>query len=396
MKKFFQQTLEKHQGHLLFQSHSHHVWPDIAFSAMHEYEETVKLKLDLKWQDVFARIIPEAQKRVLALLGLPNSFEISFGANTHELLIRLLSSLVNPRKSLHIMTTAFEYHSARRLFQNLHHHQFIELSVAEGPPVSILESITQSLKNSTSPIDVCFISQSYFLTGFTNIDKDILNLVKSFPHTHFVIDCYHSFAARPLDYSDAPCNVSFLGGSYKYAMSGEGACYLAIHYQAKVHEPILNGWLAEFSSLEKSALSSSSALQFSHGFWRFMGATLDPCGLYRFVSVWNFLETNSISPAKIRQHSLSCQKAFIESISDDLMQALCVFSHENQGNFLSLKLPTENNASRSFEELAKRNVFVDTRTSYLRLGFGPYIDEQNSQDMAKILNDLKATLLEVD
>ena len=40
------------------------------------------------------------------------------------------------------------------------------------------------------------------------------------------LDGYHAFLARPVDLSGLADRAFFLAGGYKYAMAGEGACFL--------------------------------------------------------------------------------------------------------------------------------------------------------------------------
>ncbi len=41
------------------------------------------------------------------------------------------------------------------------------------------------------------------------------------------VDGYHSFMAQPVDWSASADRAFYMAGGYKYAMDGEGACFLA-------------------------------------------------------------------------------------------------------------------------------------------------------------------------
>jgi kynureninase len=255
---------------------------------MNEYQELVKSKLDDKWDDIFSNIIPRTQSIIAKHSQWSHPNYVSFAGSTHELLIRLFSALIKNNQPLKVLTSEFEYHSARRLFQNLKSHQLIELEAINCPPVEITDQLTTKLAH--AKFDVCFLSQCFFQSGYTISEKFLMELFKKFPETLFIIDCYHTFAAREINFTSTCKNFALLGGGYKYAMSGEGCCFLAVHPELKVQEPIYNGWMSEFSSLNKSSGSILNPAPVTLGYYRFLGATFDPIGIYRMASVWEYFE----------------------------------------------------------------------------------------------------------
>jgi selenocysteine lyase/cysteine desulfurase len=78
-------------------AHSHHPWPDVTRPAQEAAWRDAARLLDRKWEHVFASVIPEAQRHVARVLGLPDPASIAFGPNTHSFLLRLLSCLPRDR-----------------------------------------------------------------------------------------------------------------------------------------------------------------------------------------------------------------------------------------------------------------------------------------------------------
>lgn len=389
MKKYFSKTLQFHQKNLLFQAHSHHCWPNAAFEGMQFYQELVQQKLDDKWIDIFSSIIPKAQKVVANLLGWPHASYITFGTNTHELLIRLLSSF-QKNAPLNVLTTNYEYHSARRLFQSMKKSEQIILDYVEGKPQNIIEKLNHQLHERV--FDVCFLSQAFFQTGYTLDEKHILELAKKYPHTFFIIDTYHSLAARKLNFATERSNIALLGGGYKYAMSGEGCCFLALHPQAPLQEPTYNGWMAEFSSLSHQTPHLKDLPSATKGYYKFMGATFDPIGLFRLCHVWDIFDQAKITPHLIKSHVKKLQDDFLHSLDQDFQTAMELFAPNEQGNFLSLKFKSVEFAEAFVKTLKERCIFTDSRDTFVRFGFGIYQDKEDVWELVCQLNALKASV----
>ena len=70
------------------------------------------------------------------------------------------------------------------------------------------------------------------------------------PNTFVIIDGYHGFMAVPTDLSMIAERAFYLAGGYKYAMAGEGACFLHCPPGYGLR-PRDTGWYAGFSALEK-------------------------------------------------------------------------------------------------------------------------------------------------
>src|SRR5437868_816395 len=118
--------------------------------------------------------------------------------------------------------------------------------------------------------DLVFFSQVFFDSGFRV--HDLEHIVRSVrdPETFIVIDGYHGFMAVPTDLRAIAERAFYLAGGYKYAMAGEGVCFLHCPpgYGARPRD---TGWYAGFSGLEQRTGGVAYASDGS----RFLGATFD-------------------------------------------------------------------------------------------------------------------------
>ena len=81
-----------------------------------------------------------------------------------------------------------------------------------------------------------------------------------------------------------PQSAFYLGGGYKYAMAGEGCGFMHAPPGFGPRPPV-TGWFAEFEDLSLPP----GSVGYAPDAMRFMGATFDPSGLYRFNAVRRML-----------------------------------------------------------------------------------------------------------
>src|SRR5687767_166555 len=101
---------------LLLTGHSHQAWPDAGLEAQQGAWLAAAALVDDKWGEAFGRA--EIVRRGFARLIGDIGGGIALGANTHELLVRLLSALdlkARPR----LVTTDGEFHTIRRQLDRL-------------------------------------------------------------------------------------------------------------------------------------------------------------------------------------------------------------------------------------------------------------------------------------
>jgi selenocysteine lyase/cysteine desulfurase len=375
----FELSVGRDGGPLHAAAHSHHPWPDVSFAAQQTAWQDAARLLDRKWDHIFEEIIPAAQKHVARQLSLPDPGTIAFGPNTHSFVLRLLSCLPSERPP-RILTTGSEFMSFTRQIARLEEDGLVQMTrIATEPFDSFETRFTEAAR--AGGHDLVFLSQVFFDSGFAV--RDLERIVRAVPdlETFVVIDGYHGFMAIPTDLSAIAARAFYLAGGYKYAMAGEGACFLHCppDYGPRPRD---TGWYAGFGSLE----AASEDVPYADDSSRFLGATFDVSGLYRFNAVQDWLTSQSLSVAGMLAHVRGIERAFLDEL--DLHKApinrgmLVVPDDSRRGRFLAFRTP---NAGTIAEQLGKRNIIVDYRGDRLRIGFGIYHETDDAVRVAQAL-----------
>ena len=148
----------------------------------------------------------------------------------------------------------------------------------------------------------------FFNSGATCGDLDDLAAAVRDPETLIAIDGYHGFMARadrPLRGRAAGSSIS--PGGYKYAMAGEGACFLHCP-PGYAPRPRDTGWFAAFGASRREAGGRGLRRRTAS---RFLGATFDPSGLYRQRAVFAWMESLGLTVEAIHAHVLALQEHFL-------------------------------------------------------------------------------------
>jgi selenocysteine lyase/cysteine desulfurase len=195
-----------------------------------------------------------------------------------------------------------------------------------------------------------------------------------------IIDGYHAFMAveRPLG-PDAARTAFYLGGGYKYAMAGEGAAFLHAPPGFGPRPPI-TGWYAEFDDLTLPP----DMVGYAPDAMRFMGATFDPSGLYRFNAVQRMLGENGLSTARISSLAAGLQRQLVDSIGETALAGAELLNPpgpDPHARFLAFRSP---DAQRWCAQLKQQGCIVDVRADVLRIGLGLYHDEADIVAFARL------------
>ena len=260
---------------------------------------------DRKWDKVMDEIWPAAQEEVAAELGTEQPDAIVFAPNTHELLVRLLAAVFTG-SPVRVLTSDGEFHSARRQFARL---EEAGAAVVERISAEPFESFSDRFLEAarTGRHDFIFVSQLLFASGRTFDRVNELARLGSPGGPFVVIDGYHAFMALERPFGRSASNSAFyLGGGYKYAMAGEGCAFMHAP-QGFAARPPVTGWFAEFEDLSLPPGSVGYAKDAS----RFLGATFDPSGLYRFVAVRRMLGDNGLTTARASRHCERLQERLL-------------------------------------------------------------------------------------
>jgi selenocysteine lyase/cysteine desulfurase len=354
-KHLFSRALEAAPDRLHFAAHSHHLWPDASFAGQMAAWEDAAMLADHKWDRIFAEVIPEAQRHIAAELHLPNPATIAFAPNTHEFLVRIVSAL--PMEKPRILASDGEFHSFRRQSQRWAEAGRIELTTVP------LEQVVDAAQ--TGKFDLIFASQVQFNSGRAQGNLDALAALARPEGPWVVIDGYHGFMATPTDLSALADKVFYLAGGYKYAMAGEGVCFLHVP-PGFAPRPEITGWYAAFESLT----ARQGEVGYATDGRRFLGSTFDPSGLYRFNAVQRMLASEDLTTAAISAH---CDALKAQFVATDPLPQLQLISGP-QARFLALQGDA---APKLYEALAAREVVTDLRGDVLRIGFALYHDESD-------------------
>lgn len=383
-KGLFSRSLSD-RGRLHFASHSHHLWPDASYQGQVQAWNDSAALADRKWDKVMDDVWPEAQSHVARELGSGRPDCVCFSSNTHDFLIRLWSAA--PRRSggaLRVLTTGGEFHSARRQFARWAESGDILLTQVDPEPFdSFSERFLAAAQ--TGEHDFVLVSQVLFGSGRLFDQVTELATLGRPEGPWIVIDGYHAFMAidQPLG-AVAADSAFYLGGGYKYAMAGEGCAFL--HAPSGFGpRPAITGWYAEFEDLSLPPGSVGYAGDAA----RFLGATFDPSGLYRFNAVQRMLMENGLSTDRIAKHTAALQAGFLQSIGDTPLakaELLNPLGPARHARFLALR---SRHALDWYSALQAKNCVTDVRGDVLRIGFGIYQDEDDLERLVTLLRGLE-------
>lgn len=356
-------------GRLHFAAHSHHPWPDATAAAHARYWADSAELADRKWQRIFGEILPRAQDHVARITGLSDARQVAFAPNTHEFVSRIYSCF-DPAKPLRVLTSGAEFHSFRRQTRRLQESGRLQVEeIAPEPWATFTQRFAAAAR--AAPWDLVWLSHVLFDSGF--VVTGLEAICDAAPADALVvIDGYHAFCALPVDLSRIHKRAFYVAGGYKYAMSGEGACWLAIPPDCQLR-PADTGWYASFDTL---SVAPGASVPYSSDAFRFWGATFDASGLYRFNAAMDWLASTGTSVVKVHEHSRALQEAFMAALAKAALPGLTpaqrvVPDGIARGNFLAFEVE---NAEEMYKRITAEHVTIDRRDRRLRFGFGVYHD----------------------
>ncbi|WP_374614662.1 class V aminotransferase [Sphingorhabdus sp.] len=368
-KHLFSRALSANPDRLHFAAHSHHLWPDVSFDGQMAAWDDAARMADLKWSRIMGPVWEEAQRHIARELNLPDPSTIAFSPNTHDFLVRIFSAI--PKRPVRVLATDGEFHSFRRQMA-----RWVEAGEAILSTVSA-DKLTATAE--ASDFDLIFASHVLFNSGAIITDLEGLAALAKPEGPWVVIDGYHGFMAIATDLSAIADRVFYISGGYKYAMAGEGVCFLHAP-PGFAPRPVITGWYAAFEDL---ALPPG-AVGYAQDGGRFLGSTFDPSGLYRFNAVRRMLDAEGLTTPKVSAHVAELQKHFIDANALPDFRLLNPSGSGNHARFLAYKGP---GAAALHAQLENRNVITDVRGDVLRIGFGLY---QDAEDVDRLIEILRA------
>ena len=357
-------------GRIHLAAHSHHFWPDAACAAHRRALSDAARLADNKWEMVFGDLIPRVQRGIAARLALPDPTTIAFAPNTHDFVKRVLSALpagLTPR----ILTSDSEFHSFTRQIARLEEDGLVAVErIPAEPFASFPERFASSTRRGGH--DLVFVSQIFFNSAASAGSLDAIAGAVQGAQTLVVFDGYHGFMALPTALAGSADRAFYMAGGYKYAMAGEGVCFMHCP-QGFALRPRDTGWFAAFGVLRGGG---GAKVAYGTDGTRFMGATFDPSGLYRLAAVFDWMDEIGLTVDAIHDHVLALQTLFIDELARAKIKPLCdarlvtpVAADVPRGHFLTFELAA---AQAIHDRLARANIVTDVRGERLRFGFGCY------------------------
>lgn len=363
-KAHFQKFISADPKRVHFAAHSHHFWPDVTFDAHVKAWTDAATLVDDKWGRFFGKVWPRAQRHVARVLRLPDPSTIAFAPNTHELVMRVLSNL--PAK-MRVLTTDGEFHSFARQLSRLEEEGRATVTRVPTEPFGTFAERFRAAQREA--FDLVYVSQVFFDSGYAL--RDLEQVVAKDGVT--IVDGYHAFCAIDVDLSKVADRIFYVAGGYKYAMSGEGCCFMHAP-PGMIPRPVDTGWFAAFFAMQEK----QDGVLYAEDASRFLGATFDPTGLYRFDAAMTLLEREGITTREIDERAKTLQARFIEELGKhgDLplreRDLVVPIADANRGQFLVFRTAE---AKRIHDALASRGVMTDVRGDRLRFGFAIYHDD---------------------
>jgi len=355
---------------LLLSGHSHQAWPDVAFDGVVEAFDDAARLIDEKWERAFTKA-ERVRDGVRSLLGDPGG-EVALGANTHDLLVKLLSAL-ELRKRPRIVTTDGEFHSLRRQLARLAEEDIEVVAVPARPVDTLAERLSAAVDPATTAVMVSAVlfEDARIVPHLDGVADDCRRL-----GVELVVDAYHALGAMPFALADHGLADAFVvGAGYKYLQWGEGNGYLRLPPHAHELRPVVTGWFAEFAQL--SGPTTDRAVPYPRGADAFATATYDVTSNYRAARVLDFFVEHELTPERLRasyrrQVELLARLVDALEVPDDVLTRDRETPLDRFGSFLALRSPHAGTIQR---ELAARGVLTDSRGTTLRLGPAPYLSD---------------------
>jgi selenocysteine lyase/cysteine desulfurase len=374
-KHLFSRSLGAAPGRLHMAAHSHHLWPDASYDGqLAAWEDAARLADD-KWDKVMGEVRPEAQANVAAELNLPRADTVVFAPNTHDLVVRLVSAL--PRRPVRVLASDGEFHSFRRQSARWAEAGTIDLALVHVDAPDFPQQFVE--RASRESFDLIFVSHVMFGSGRVFGMLHELAALARPEGPWVVIDGYHAFMAINVDLSRIADRVFYLAGGYKYAMAGEGVAFMHVPAGFGM-QPEITGWFAAFDELNEA----QQGVSYAPDARRYLGATFDPSGLYRFNAVQAMLKDQGLTTRAINGHVGGLMEMLTKRLGETPLAGARLLNgdmRQPHARFLALSTP---DAQGLQERLARAGVVTDSRDDVLRIGLGLYHDAEDVDRFCRI------------
>jgi selenocysteine lyase/cysteine desulfurase len=370
---------------ILLSGHSHQAWPDVAEEGLLECFADAAASVDGKWAlaEAKAEEVREGYRRLLA----DPAGEIALGPNTHDLIIKLLSSL-DLRGRPRVVTTDGEFHSLRRQVDRLAEVGFEVVKVPADPVATLAERLAAAVDDRTALVGV---SAVLFMTARVVPHLDALVPACERHGAELLVDAYHALGPVPFPIHELGLGSAWItGGGYKYLQLGEGNACLRIPSHAYDVRPVITGWFAEFEDL--TGRQEPGRVTFGPPATRFASGTYDPASNYRGARVFRFFAEQGLT-VDVLHAGYQHQLGVLADTFDALALPPEVIDRDRDvpvaglGGFLSLRM---SRAGAVQAALLARGVFTDSRADRLRVGPAPYLRDEQLEEGMQIIGEVAA------
>jgi selenocysteine lyase/cysteine desulfurase len=369
---------------LLLTGHSHQAWPDVALEGHERAWLDAAGLVDEKWTKVAEQTaaVVEGYRGLLGGMG----GDLAIDANTHALVVRLLSALPL-RDRRRIVTTDGEFHTVRRQLDRLGEEGVEIVRVACQPVDSLAERVGAAVDDRTA---CAMVSSVLFETG--RIVPGLPGLARACRRVgaELLLDTYHHLGVVPFR-PEGLDEVFVVGGGYKYCQLGEGVCFLRIPEGCTLR-PVITGWFSEFGEMAEA--KRPGVVSYGAGAGRFAGSTFDPTSHYRAARVFRFFRDEGLRVPLLRAISRRQVDRLLDAFLDldadpDVISADTSFPREARAGFLALRA---RDATGLQAALRARGVRTDARGSWLRFGPAPYLEDRQLDDAMAALGEALAAV----
>ncbi len=371
---------------LLLTGHSHQAWPDCAYDGQVLAWEDAARHVDEKWERAFQQAL--AVKAGFAGLIDDHERNIALGANTHELVIKFLSSLPLGKRPK-LITTDGEFHTIRRQLDRMGEERIRIIKVPSYPTTQLVERMLPIIDDGTAAV---LISKVFYNTGMIVKELDALASRCREVGAELLVDAYHALNVVPFSVKAEGLESAFIvGGGYKYCQLGEGNCFLRVPQGCKLR-PVITGWFAEFEELARAR--GNEAVQYPRDAARFAGSTYDPTSHYRAAKVFEFFRRHGLDPEllkRVNRHQVNLLMSRFDEldVDSDIARYDGSISPDLRGGFLVLQTP---HAHTLQQLLRRRGVLTDHRGENLRFGPAPYLSDAQLTAAVQHLGEVIKTL----
>jgi kynureninase len=388
LRPHYARFLDGRGEEVLLTGHSHQAWPDAAREGQIAAWDDAARLVDKKWERVLSEILPELQAQVAKRIGSTRAEDIAVGQSTHELVYRFSSCF---DRAPCVLSTDSEFHSLERQLDRMSEdgtrvirvpvedaqhggaggfaHRFIAEARAQRPTWAALSMV-------------------FFTTSQVIVDLDAILAELARLRIPVIVDAYHAFNAIEVFADRFAGDAYVVGGGYKYAECGEGACWMLLPRSAVNMRPRYTGWFSHFEGLKTDRGLKKHAVEYGAGGLRFSGSTFDPTGIYRAVHVFRFMDKMGLDVRTLRAQSERQTQMIIDGLDSRnavkrLLRLATPREARARGGFVALRSADAPKIQAALED---RGIRTDVRGDLLRLGPAPYT---TSGEIARALDVLE-------